>query len=283
MKTEIFEGWDGIDGGELSEKAVDGALRRVFRRSARGRVLRVAAAVAAGLLMAFPLSLLMREERTVPVSVPMIAVSASAGEVKEVVLPDESRVMLNSESFLSYPEAFGERREVFLAGEASFDVTSSPEHPFLVRTPSILVSAHGTKFNVRSYFDENESVATLGRGALAVCPSGNASVPAELGPGESYVYCPSSGKAEVVHADVADAFCWEYGNLSFRGRPLSYVIRELERRFPVRVFLATDRYDRARLTASFVHGESPEEIVSAICRIVPGLNYEIKGGDIYLK
>src|SRR5690606_27565810 len=63
-----------------------------------------------------------------------LSISTQNGERMTVTLPDGSVVMLNAGTTLSYPERFTKRREVKLAGEAFFEVTSNPERPFTVET-----------------------------------------------------------------------------------------------------------------------------------------------------
>ena len=59
--------------------------------------------------------------------------------------------------------------------------------------------------------------------------------------------------------------------------------RTISRRFNVNVYVTDGKYDRAVITAKFIHGETLEEQVSAICRLVPGMKYTVTDGNIYIR
>jgi len=80
----------------------------------------------------------------------------------QVVLPDGSKVWLNSASSIIYPTAFnGESRVVKLQGEAYFEVTKNRHKPFIVRTNNVDVNVLGTHFNVTAYNDDAATTTTL--------------------------------------------------------------------------------------------------------------------------
>lgn len=254
--------------------------RRLFLRTLAG----VAAAVA---LIIVPTVYLMyvhssrNEVHTVVAD--YMEVCARKGEIREVILPDQSRVTLNSGSVLLYPETFSDVRSVHLSGEAVFDVTASEEHPFVVRTADVNVKVHGTRFNVSSYPDESQVDVTLCRGAVRVSPSGDESNAVELLPDQNYRYDKASGKFTVSTVSSAEYTGWESGSLSFHSQDIHSVARTISRRFNVNVYVTDGKYDRAVITAKFIHGETLEEQVSAICRLVPGMKYTVTDGNIYIR
>ncbi len=74
------------------------------------------------------------------------------GQKVQVLLPDGTKVWINSGSTLRYPKTFhGKTREVHLTGEAFFDVTHDKNHPFIVSTSEINIRVLGTAFNVSAY------------------------------------------------------------------------------------------------------------------------------------
>ena len=204
------------------------------------------------------------------------------GEIREVVLPDSSRVVLNAGSILLYPERFADTRYVYLTGEAVFDVTASKEHPFVVRTSDVNVKVHGTRFNVSAYNDEDNVNVTLCRGAVSVAPNG-ADAGAELRPGQNYCYSRATRTASVTEVNSAEATIWETGDLFFKSQDIHSVAKTIGRRFGVNIYVTSGKYDRAVITAKFIHGETLEEQMSAICRLVPGMKYTINGENVYLK
>jgi ferric-dicitrate binding protein FerR (iron transport regulator) len=88
-------------------------------------------------------------------------------------LDDGTKVWLNAGSSLKYPEKFTTlQRNVYLKGEAYFEVKSDKTKPFIVNTQSISVKATGTKFNVRAYLNQKESEVSLLSGKVSVSKSG---------------------------------------------------------------------------------------------------------------
>ncbi len=254
--------------------------RRIFLRTLAG----VAAAVALILVPAISVMYVLSSRNEVhTVVADYVEVCARKGEIKEVILPDQSRVILNSGSVLLYPEVFSSVRSVHLSGEAVFDVTASEEHPFVVKTADVNVKVHGTRFNVSSYPDESQVDVTLCRGAVRVSPSGDETNAVELLPDQNYRYDKLSGKFSVSAVSSADYTGWESGSLSFHSQDIHSVARAISRRFNVNVYVTDGKYDRALITAKFIHGETLDEQVSAICRLVPGMKYTVKDGNIYIR
>ncbi|MCH5718239.1 FecR domain-containing protein [Niabella hibiscisoli] len=96
-------------------------------------------------------------------------VATKKGSKSSLVLPDGSKVWINSDSKISYGDGFGKtHRTLTLTGEAYFDVVKDPERPFIIHTSELDVKVLGTAFNVRSYPDEGSSTTTLVRGSLQV-------------------------------------------------------------------------------------------------------------------
>lgn len=109
------------------------------------------------------------------------------GEYK-LVLSDGTRVHANAESRLTYPVSFtGNKREVYLTGEALFEVAKDTLHPFIVHTPYGIVEVVGTRFNVNTY-EKNQTTVTLEEGAVKVyCEEKKGTEQKSLSPGEQAV------------------------------------------------------------------------------------------------
>lgn len=91
------------------------------------------------------------------------------GNRSQITLEDGTKVFLNAGSKLIYPSKFmGEQREVFLFGEAFFEVHKNPEVPFVVNTTSIQAKVLGTKFNISSYPKDNIVKTVLVEGSVVV-------------------------------------------------------------------------------------------------------------------
>ncbi|CAM3951898.1 FecR family protein [Pedobacter westerhofensis] len=91
------------------------------------------------------------------------------GKTRELILPDGTRLRLNSGSTITYPQSFAaNKREVTLQGEGFFEVTKNRKRPFLVVTDHLTVKVLGTVFNVKAYADDKNTETTLLRGKVQV-------------------------------------------------------------------------------------------------------------------
>src|SRR5690606_22071977 len=88
------------------------------------------------------------------------------GQKSVMLLEDGTKVWLNADSKLTYSRNFaqGDLREVFLDGEAFFEVVSNPQKPFVVHTSALNIKVLGTSFNVKSYSDDSRIETTLVEG-----------------------------------------------------------------------------------------------------------------------
>ena len=110
-------------------------------------------------------------------------VSIPRGGEYRLELADGTKVWLNAATELRFPVNFtGDMREVYLKGEAYFQVKRDEKHPFIVHTSMGAVEVLGTSFNVRDYEDEREVVTTLETGKVMYV-SGNTREKVTLNPG----------------------------------------------------------------------------------------------------
>ncbi len=110
-----------------------------------------------------------------PVSKPKIVqtryneINVPYGSKSYIVLADSTKIWLNAGAKLRYPTAFeGKDREIYLAGEAFFDVRKDKHRPFFVKMDGIDLKVLGTKFNVKAYDDDPKIEATLLEGSIEV-------------------------------------------------------------------------------------------------------------------
>jgi len=177
-------------------------------------------------------------------------------QVQQVQLPDASRVTLQPGSRLRYAAALaGPRREVYLEGEAFFQVHKNPQRPFLVFTSQVVTTVLGTSFNVKAYPGQAQALVAVREGKVAVQLRATAQLdvtpthPAKLGvlllPNQQVVYSVASHylKKELVDKPavlVPQAF-------EFEERPVAEVFAALEKAYGVPI-----RYDRQKLAGCTV-------------------------------
>lgn len=274
---------------EKSYKAVcrriDGSEQAKPIRPVKSLWIGVASAAAVAVLVTFFAFFPEQEESITVIEdryVEMTECYVGNGEKQMITLDDSTSVILNSGSLLIYPKEFqGSRREVYLTGEAIFDVSKDVEHPFIVKTPDFSVKVHGTLFNVSSYPDAENSYATLKEGSVSVLANDKEEY--LLSPNQTLCYNRNSHKVTVEQSDVADIFSWKDGCLCFKSASIHSIIGTIERYYGVHVYLTTGKYDSALVTAKFIHGESVEELFSALCLVIPGMKYKVENNSIYIK
>lgn len=172
------------------------------------------------------------------------------GRRADVLLADGSRVWLNSGSRLVYPNTFkGSKREVYLQGEAFFEVSHNKQQPFHVYVNDVDVKVLGTSFNVRAYPDEKNLKTTLVTGSVELSAEQNKKR-ARLIPGRMAIY--ENGNQFNIHTvNTEIQTSWKSGYLYLRNEPLQNLLKTLERYYNVPVALEDseeDRYFSGRLT-----------------------------------
>lgn len=270
------------------ERARDIAARTGIRHKIRRAALTLTAAAA--MLVAVPWAtlkinaLVSGESKTILAETPrMCEVSTHNGETREITLPDGSKVMLNAGSVIIYPEKFhSSERNVFISGEAIFEVTHNQQVPFTVSTSDIDIHVHGTTFNVNAYPESTTTSATLCEGSISATlkESGRSIM---LVPDERLAYDRGTGKASVTHVNSAEDTAWERGDMCFRSESIHSIARAIERKYGLNTYVTSGKYDDMILTAKFVHGETLDQMLGAICKLVPGMRYRIENDCVYIR
>jgi transmembrane sensor len=163
------------------------------------------------------------------------------GKTSKIILPDGTHVFLNAGSRLVYPDFFADKtREVFLVGEAFFDVEHNEKQPFVVQTTEIRVRVLGTQFNVSAYPSDNiiETVLTRGKVRLEQNSTGMFSETTDLAPGQLAAFNKTERTTRLKDVDIEHYTLWKEGLLKFESTDLSRVVKRLERYFDIRF-----RYD----------------------------------------
>ncbi len=201
------------------------------------------------------------------------------GKRSTLVLADGTRVYLNSGSSLVYPVAFSkDKREVYLDGEAYFEVAKEPQRRFVVQTGSKAIEVLGTKFNVSVDKSQHlfEAVLVVGKIALE---SGAGKI--ELAPNQCYVYRSDSGDEELKTVDVRDYISWTEGRLRFNREPLSRVIRKLEKSYNIEIELLRPKYADYQISGNLDLRNTAEETMDVLMKIlIP--NYDSREQELFI-
>jgi hypothetical protein len=168
-------------------------------------------------------------------------IETPAGGQYAVILPDGSKIWLNSGSALRYPVSFdGEKnRKVELTGEGYFEIAKDPNHPFIVSSGTQKITVLGTHFNVNSYTDEPGVSTSLFEGAISVS---NGTYIKKLEPGERSVN--NGGSIEISKVNLNQDIAWKNGYFEFQETDLKAVMRQLARWYGLSVSYAGKMPDK---------------------------------------
>ncbi len=188
------------------------------------------------------------------------------GVKSTIVLPDKSKVKLNSNSKITFPKVFtGDFREVSLEGEAFFEVTKIPEKPFLVKTGSLTTEVKGTSFNINAYDMENDIQVAVESGLVSVYCKKDGTF---LHPGEMAEYTSEEGeggngstlkKRKFAPEEIA----WKDGLIVFSSSSFQEVMEKLHYWFGVEVIQKKKIEFREGFTGKY-QNRSLDEIMKSI-------------------
>ena len=189
-------------------------------------------------------------------------ISTKSGKTADLVLPDGTKVWLYADSKITYPKTFsGAERTVYLQGQAEFDVTHDPSHPFVVMTDKMDARVLGTEINVSAYPGENGHVALL-RGSVVITSHrlGNS---VKLIPGQGATLA-DNGTLTVKPENMEKYLRWKEGYLYFDDTPLTDVATTLSRWYNVDIVFDNPSLRQARIHFSCDRNESLPRVIELI-------------------
>jgi transmembrane sensor len=215
-----------------------------------------AAAAAALLLVGF--SLLW------PRDAPLTAMRTTAYQKKEVLLSDGSKIWLNATSELKYPEKFsGTTREVFLKGEAYFDIKHDDHHAFIVHTGEVVTTVLGTAFDIKEDKINHIVQVTVTRGKVSVADGKK-----QLGiitPNQQISFNVLNSKSVQTEVNADQALAWQKTELHFEDITFAEAALQLQQRFNVKINFSNGKIKDCRFTGTALKGEKLDKILKVIC------------------
>ncbi|WP_407427866.1 FecR domain-containing protein, partial [Arcticibacter sp.] len=192
----------------------------------------------------------------------------------KVVLPDGTKVWINSESELRFPvTANGKNRSVWLKGEAYFEVAHNKNLPFLVHTADQQVQVLGTHFNIKAYADDASVTTTLLEGSVNIRKlSSGQSV--RLAPGQQSVTNSSQKGIAVSAIEVDQAIAWKNGYFLFDNQDIKGVMKAISRWYDVEV-IYKDVTDAERFGGTFSRNADLLEILNNLQEL-SNLHFQVK-------
>jgi len=200
------------------------------------------------------------------------------GKRFKLQLSDGTVVNLNSGTTFKYPEQFGlnGKRNVYLTGEAFFEVAKDKTHPFIVHANQVEVEVLGTKFNVSAY-PENPTVnSTLIEGSIQMAEVENKSNSVLIVPNEMATWQNNSKKITTKFVDTSIYSAWTKGDIAFKDTPFSTIAKIIERTYDVKIINENSDLARQSFTGSIKISESSVENILELLKRDTPFNYAIK-------
>lgn len=200
-----------------------------------------------------------------------LTVYTAEHKITEVTLPDGTRLHINKGSKLSYDkDKFNRKnREVWLEGEAYFDVAKDPDRLFIIHNENLQTVVRGTSFTVKAYKELDEMSIAVRTGKVEIKEDDR--IIAELAPNEQLLYTKSNGSVQESHTDWEDASAWMDEKLVLRNVSMDEVLLRIKQLYGKEVVLDDDVLKNERLVISFEKGASFTSVMNAICSL-----YDIK-------
>lgn len=204
------------------------------------------------------------------------------GKNFELLLSDGTKVHLNAGTTLRYPVQFipGRDRQVFLKGEAYFDVAKDRTNPFIINSGDLNIRVLGTKFNVSAYEEDELTEVVLVEGSVGLY---NKSTEFDrdgylLKPGNKGSFDKQSYAIDSQEVITGLYTSWMNGELVFRNMTFENILKKMERNYNVTIINNNLDMNQEKFNASFKN--APIEKVMEYFRSIYDLDFTIKGKEI---
>ena len=290
LKSQLLEDLTQTEGSGYNKPYFDGLFEKFWNRRTVGtsftqpknlfaiRFSQWAAILAIGLFLGY----FVNSGRKAPSPVYYTCVSPK-GSISEMYMPDGSHIFLNSGSEIKYSvDGKNGMREVFLTGEAWFQVAKMKEKPFLVHTSLYDVKVTGTSFNVKAYAGDNDAVTTLEEGSVHISSPENLKLAEDivLKPGEQAVYNKRSKSLNVGEVNTKWYTSWKENKLVFINMSLKDLRILLERKFGVEIEIV-DQSILAYHYDGTIKSETIMEVLDLLKQTLP-IQYQIVGQKVII-
>jgi transmembrane sensor len=200
---------------------------------------------------------------------------------KFLLLKDSTQVWLNAASSLEFPDQFDQKkREVYLSGEAFFDVKHADKIPFIIHTGSVSTSVLGTAFNIKAYPGQKNIIISVSRGKVKIIRKDGWEV--TLTEGQQLRLNENGQEASEKNIPTESIAGWQQGNISYDDEPLKDIISDMERIYNVNISLDNLSLSELQISTSFKREIGVEQALQVLCKLTDteltktGNNYSIQ-------
>lgn len=207
------------------------------------------------------------------------------GRKLNLILSDETKVWLNSNTRIRYPTIFdGNTRDIqLIKGEAYFEVTENKQKPFIVTTKDVSVRVLGTSFNITAY-EEDRIETVLVEGSVHMYSNNQPyteKTATHLLPKQKASYTQSGDHIILENVDPYLYTSWKDGVLIFRNESFLSLSKKIERWYDVNISFSGEELKELHFTGVIREGKTIEHILNLVRSTNP-INYEINGKDVLI-
>jgi len=200
-------------------------------------------------------------------------------QIRLVILPDGSRIQMNRGTKFSYAtHAFNlKQREVWLEGEAFFEVAKNKEKPFIIHTGTMQTTVRGTSFNVKAYPQLAENVVSVHTGKVEV--SNRNQMLAVLTKNKQLTFHSTTKHFQTNDMDWENAAGWMDGKLVLCNANVKELQFRIKQNFNADLTIEGSLLEGAMFNSSFNKGTGLKDILERICALY-NVHYEVSGSKI---
>lgn len=255
---------------------------KIVRKKLREKTIVISFKFAAVLVIGLVIGTLINkfDQSTIPEPVYYSTV-APIGSVSELILPDSTVIYLNADSKIKYSiDGKNGAREVFLDGEAWFDVKKNNEKHFIVHTSFYTINVTGTQFNVKAYESDNIIATTLEEGQIIIQSTESLGLAEDISikPGEQAIFNKESKKLTIENVNTKLITSWKDNKLVLVNMSLQELVILLERKYGVEIEIKNTELLNLHFDGT-IKNESIIELLDIIQYALP-INYKIIGQKI---
>jgi transmembrane sensor len=192
--------------------------------------------------------------------------ATNRSESKFLLLEDSTQVWLNATSSLEYPDQFGAgKREVYLSGEAYFDVKHADKIPFIIHTGNVSTTVLGTAFNIKAYPGQKSITISVSRGKVKVTrPDGWETT---LIKGQQLKLEEENRKRIERNIATEEIAAWQKGNLVYDDEAMEDVVADLQRVYNVEIRIKRESIKKLSIGTTFKKEIGVVQVLQVLCKL----------------
>jgi transmembrane sensor len=209
-------------------------------------------------------------------------IATTSGQLKKVILPDNSIVHLNANSRIRIPHHFSRKdRQFYLEeGEAFFQVAKDKTKPFIIYSQQLVVKVLGTSFNIRSYKQLADIKVAVTTGKVSVSEQGK--VYGVLIPGQQITYHKAKKAIQLTKVTPTDNDAWVNGKVYLEKAGFEELALAMHNIYGVTLKSEIAGNHSYQYNITIRSDRSLEETMKLICAI-HGHNFKKRGYEILIQ